>query len=438
MPAADQTPLTEAERETLFAPVADAPRIALAVSGGADSLALLDTIDRWRRRPDRPAVVVFTVDHRLRPESAAEAASVADVVRTRGLPVRVLVSTDPRPVANVEAVARERRYRLLTEAAGAAGATHLLTAHHRDDQAETVLMRLKSGSGVFGLAGMRRMVDSGALTVFRPFLDVPRTRLAATTAAAGLTPIDDPMNRDRRFLRVRIREAMPALKRAGLGAADLAEAAERFAAAAVAIDGAVDALIAEAVTVDRYATARVLQDAYADAPEAVRLRLLARMLMAVGGADYPPRYRRLQALDASLVDGPRRRTLGGVVIDPHRGALRFYREFGRQGLPHVPARSVSTALWDRRFRVAVAADMPPDVSIGPVGLQASSRERVRRPEGLPAAMVSVQPGIWQRDRLIGAPTLSDRGRTPEDWSVVATEVVSDRIAKPPLFPVFDR
>ncbi|MEQ9690973.1 MAG: tRNA lysidine(34) synthetase TilS, partial [Bauldia litoralis] len=186
-------PLTDAEVEALLDPVAGADVIALAVSGGADSLALLDVVDRWRRRSGRPTAVVLTVDHGLRPESAGEAADVAKTAEQRGFAARVLTAAGPAPTSDIEAAARDLRYRLLVREARVSGASHLLLAHHRDDQAETFLMRLQRGSGVFGLAAMRRCVTSDGMAVFRPFLDIPQTRLVATTAAAGLVPVDDPM-----------------------------------------------------------------------------------------------------------------------------------------------------------------------------------------------------------------------------------------------------
>src|SRR4029078_10010236 len=129
---------------------------------------------------------------------------------------------------------------------------HLLTAHHRDDQAETFLMRLSRGSGLFGLAARRREVRSGDLTIFRPFLGVPRSRLVATTAAAGLVVSEDPMNDDDRFARVRARKLLPLLAAEGLGPDEIAAAAGRLAEAAEAIDSAATQFLAEAVTVDRF------------------------------------------------------------------------------------------------------------------------------------------------------------------------------------------
>ncbi|MCP4384684.1 MAG: tRNA lysidine(34) synthetase TilS [Hyphomicrobiales bacterium] len=437
MPVADVSlPLSDGECEQLFAPLCKAEIIALAVSGGADSLALLELIDRWRRRPGRPRAIVLTVDHRLRPGSGEEARKVAKIAGSRGLSAKVLTVTGAVPTANVEAGARDARYGLLTTAARACGATHLLTAHHQDDQAETVLIRIQRGAGVFGLAAMRPAVECGDLTIFRPFLVLPRARLAATTAAAGFEPVDDPMNRDPRFLRARIRRLMPTLAAAGIGATELAATAERCAAAAAAIDTATDAVIQAAVVVDDLAIARIARADFCAAPKEVRLRLLSRLLMAAGGAHYPPRYRRLAALHEALTgasEGLRKRTLAGVTIDCRPAEILVYREAGRSGLAHHPIRPGVPLSWDRRFRVALDADAPSDLTVGPIG-ETGRTQIDLRPRGVPIAALMVQPGIWRRKQLLAAPSLGAAALACRSLSVTASQTVGSRLAVAPLFP----
>ncbi|HET7716744.1 MAG TPA: tRNA lysidine(34) synthetase TilS, partial [Bauldia sp.] len=385
-PDAGAAALSEAEVAALFAPLASSPAIAIAVSGGADSLALLAVADRWRRAPARPKVIVLTVDHGLSPGSAAVAARVAAIAADRGLAVRVLAWTGPKPRTDIEAAARDARYRLLAAAAREAGATHLLTAHSLDDQAETFLMRLGRGSGVFGLAAMRQELDLGGLVLFRPFLGVARARLASTTVAAGLVAYDDPMNADPRFLRVRVRQLLPALAEAGIDAPTLAAAAGRLARAADAIDVAVDALIASAVRVDAQAVVTVEAEAVAAAPAEVCSRLLVRLLLAVGGEAYPPRSERLDALAAALFGQHGmavKRTLAGVVVERRAGRLLFYRETGRAGLPVLPVSPGFAGSWDHRFRVSVGPDQREGLTVAALGgLRPAG---LVRPAGVPAA-----------------------------------------------------
>ncbi len=319
-------PLGAEEAAALLAPLADAPAMALAVSGGADSLALLHLAARWRAgRTAGPALMVLTVDHRLRPESAAEAAVVMAVGDQLGLPARTLPWEGPHPESGIEEAARDARYALLEAAAVAAGASHLLTAHHQDDQAETFLMRLARGSGVDGLGAMRAMRPLGSLTLFRPFLGIPKSRLVATCRAAGLLPADDPGNRDPRFARARLRRLAPILAGEGLDAPALARAAGRIARAAEALEIYAQRLVAAAARFAPDGAVRIAVARLAAEPREIRLRALALLLAAVGGG--APRAERLEALEAAIASGrPLRRTLGGAVVTLASGEVTLRKE----------------------------------------------------------------------------------------------------------------
>ena len=171
-------------------------RLGLAVSGGPDSLALL--LLAQDALPGR--IAAATVDHGLRPEAAEEAAFVSALCSLRGIPHTTL--RPPQPIAgNVQSAARAARYKLLVQWAEEQALPFIATAHHADDQLETLLMRLARGSGVAGLSGIRRRNGS----IVRPLLEFTKDRLVAICAEAGLTPVDDPSNRDPTFDRVRMR-----------------------------------------------------------------------------------------------------------------------------------------------------------------------------------------------------------------------------------------
>jgi len=425
--------LSESEVAALMAPVTSARSIVLAVSGGRDSLALLATVDRWRKDRGRPEVLVVTIDHALTPDSDRVAATVASIAAARGLRSRILRWDDPKPSTGIEAAARQARYLLLVGAAREAAATHLLTAHSLEDQAETLLMRLERGSGLFGLAAMRQMIDLGGMTLFRPFLAVSRARLAATTAAAGLTAHEDPMNADGRFRRVRIRELLPRLAEAGFTPASIAAAAARLAVAADAIDGAVDRLIEDHLRVDAFAVVTLSTVPFSDAPEEVRLRLLVRVLQAVGGADYPAGSEKTEALAAALLgwEPKAKRTLAGVVIERRGDRVRFYRESGRSLLPVLRAPPGFSGAWDSRFAIAVPATAPEDLVVTALG--PTRPAGLVRPASLPAAAMTVLPAVFRDGRIVAVPPLG--WASPETAGIVASERVSARIATPRRFPL---
>ena len=430
-------PLTETECSELFKPLNQATSVALAVSGGADSLALMVAVARWRERRGAPNVIVLTVDHGLRPESAIDADKVIREARRLGLEASGLVVDEP-PSRNIELAAREARYRLLVGAARTGNCSHLLVAHHLEDQAETFLMRLSRGAGVFGLAAMRPVVMSSDLVVFRPFLGVERSRLRATVVEAGLEPCEDPMNSDPRFERARLRAAWPRLEAMGIDARRLVRAAGRFADEADAIDGAVDRLL-DSVSVTDLGVIEIPLDLMAAIDRDIGLRLLSRVVMAVGDTFYPPRGVLLSALERDLHRGSAdriKRTVSGVVIERRRDMILAYREFGRKGLERRSLQPSKSIRWDGRFAVTVGDTAPPGLVVGPLG-DFGRRQLDHRPAGVPAAVLDTIPAVWRGDDLVAVPTLPQGLKSSAKLPIAMTEVVSERLGNPPRFPAFD-
>ncbi len=240
------------EASALFRGLEGLSGFVIAVSGGPDSTALLMLAAQWakRQKKRRPKLLAITIDHGLRPQAAAEAAAVKRLARRLGVPHRTLRWRGKKPKSGLQEAARVARYRLLAQAAARAGYGHVMTAHTLDDQAETVLFRLARGSGLTGLAGMATAsllpVGGSEIFLLRPLLHVPKSRLVATLAAAGIAYAEDPSNIDPRFTRARLRVLMPALAREGLDARGLARLAVRMRRAEATIEFAVHAARARA------------------------------------------------------------------------------------------------------------------------------------------------------------------------------------------------
>ncbi|NEW92471.1 tRNA lysidine(34) synthetase TilS [Rhodopseudomonas sp. BR0M22] len=301
MSGIDDEPILAREASRLFADWKAVPAILLAVSGGPDSLALMWLAARWRRALKcGPALVVATVDHGLRPEAAQEARAVKRLAASLDLPHRTLRWRGAKPASGIQAAARAARYPLLAEAALRAGATHIMTAHTRDDQAETVLMRLSRGSGIAGLAAMARETERDGVVLARPLLDVPKARLLATLAKAGIGFATDPSNVDPRFARPRWRELMPMLAAEGCDARSLARLAARAARADAALermaDGAEQFLASSRGVSDRPGIDAV---AFSGLPAEIRIRLLVRSLTQQG-YEGPPELGKVEALASAL------------------------------------------------------------------------------------------------------------------------------------------
>jgi tRNA(Ile)-lysidine synthase len=352
VPAAEQaSPVSSTETARLFADLANSPGLVLAVSGGPDSTALLMLGARWRESlPRGPKLTAVTIDHGLRAESAEEAEAVKRLAGALGVPHRILHWSGAKPATGLQEAAREARYRLLAAAAHEVGAPHILTAHTADDQAETVLMRMARGSGLTGLAGMARVtpLSSGGakkIKLVRPFLDIPKARLIATLAAAGVGFAEDPSNQDPRFTRVRMRGLTPALAREGLTARRIALLARRAARAEAALEAAVDEaqgpLLLES-SPDR----RVAFDvaAFAALPAEIALRVLGRAI-ARFGTEGRLELGKLETLFTALAEAlqkappPRfRRTLAGASVTHDAGRLVVERAPARRhGVGHESA-----------------------------------------------------------------------------------------------------
>jgi len=291
----------------------DAP-LLVAVSGGPDSVALLLLAHAALGERCRAA----TVDHGLRPESASEAAWVADLCAARGIPHAIL--TAPLPdragrTANLSARARALRYRLLEEQADAIGAAHIATAHHADDQVETLVMRLNRGAGVAGLAGVR--AKSGRIV--RPLLGWRHAELVALCAAQGIAPIDDPSNVSDRFDRARLRKSLAAVD--WLDAGRVAASATALGDAEEAIGWMVDRLWDQLCHRD---TTGIALEVPGDLPFELRRRLVERCVLAID-AMASPRGGALAAAVRALESGGST-MLGNVACNPARaddGAIKW-------------------------------------------------------------------------------------------------------------------
>lgn len=292
-------------------------KLGLAVSGGPDSMAML----ALAHEALAGRIAVASVDHRLRPDSADEAALVARSCAELGVPHATLVPDRPIEGASLQARAREARYALLARWAGEAGVEVVATAHHADDQAETFLMRAARGSGLAGLAGVRARTVIEGVVVVRPLLDWRRAELRAVARRREMPFVDDPSNQDLRFDRARARRLFD--EHEWLGAANIARSAAHLAEADGDLRAIVDWLwAARAVLVGD----DVRVDA-ADLPREVRRRLARRAVAEVrrtaGIAE--PEFTDASNVEALLdgLEAGKRVTQAGVLASVREGRWRL-------------------------------------------------------------------------------------------------------------------
>lgn len=336
------------EALTRLGPFGAVPRVAVAVSGGADSMALALLAQEFAQA--RGGVVrAYIVDHGLREGSAGEAVLTARRLGERGIAARILTLSGLPRGAGLQEAAREARYEALAEAACAEGFLHLLLGHHAADQAETVAMRAARGPG--GAEGMAAWSARHRILLLRPLLRVPPEALRAYLRAQGMGWVEDPSNRSPRFERVRIRQAGvqgPPADAAGRAARDAEVAGFLAAHAQIRPEGF------------------VLLDAACAPPAA-----LGAVIRVVGGARYAPRQEALARLGAAL----RPATLGGVRLCP-AGRLGPGWLLAREPAACAPPMAaIQGALWDGRF--CLNAPVEAGHSLGALGADAAKYRRFR-------------------------------------------------------------
>lgn len=326
MPRPEESPIiTASEARTLFADWKAAPAVVLAVSGGPDSMALMWLAARWRRALKKgPRLVAVTIDHGLRKEAAREARDVKHLAKSLDVEHRTLRWRGEKPKTGLPSAARDARYRLLVRAARSCAASHIFTAHTRDDQAETVIMRLSRGSGLAGLAAMARQSERDGVVLARPLLDLPKSRLVATLNKAGIAFADDPTNHDPRFTRPRLRALMPALAAEGADARGLARLAARLARANAALEIMTDGAERYLASISGAASGSFDLAAFTALSDEIRVRILLRAINRTGyegPAELGKVEALLQAVD-EVVRGEKagtgrirlKQTLAGAVI----------------------------------------------------------------------------------------------------------------------------
>ncbi len=279
--------------------------LAVAVSGGADSMALLHALLPTAHQ-HHITLHVLTVDHGLRHASAHEARQVSDwvhaITHTPKLHCTILTDPNPLPSGNTQEQARELRYRLMEAYCLKHHITHLCVAHHADDQAETLLLRLERGSGVDGLAAMAPARPHGSITLLRPLLATQAALLRHYLRHKNQAWIEDPSNQNEAYHRNRLRNLLTSLGRseASLLTERMAVTAKHMARARTALEHYTHQAIAACTQQENPSTTKLALTPWAKLPEEIRLRVLARLLEQIGQQSHPPRFAKLQRLEQML------------------------------------------------------------------------------------------------------------------------------------------
>lgn len=359
-------------------------RVAVAVSGGSDSTALLLLLnDHLRERAPQTRLIALTIDHDLRPDSASEARAVGQLCARHGIEHAVRTWTGRKPGTGVPAAAREARHRLLAQEAGLKGTDIVVAGHTADDQAETVLMRQQRDAGR-GLAGIApATLFEGKVWFVRPLLPERRQRLRDSLVRRGVTWIDDPTNASEEFERPRVRSRLGATG----GEAEIADALERAAAAQrerERLGEAAASFIEHSASRPCPGLIRLDGDAFDGAEENVAVYALRILLATAGGTEHLPDERRSKEFHRRLVSQRNVRAVLSRCLADRRGTGIFLLREAR-AIPDAGSAG-GGATWDGRYRLIEGA--------APAG---AGRETARPhagppvPESLARAALSREP-----------------------------------------------
>lgn len=375
--------------------------MALAVSGGADSMCLAFLAKGMK-------VKALVVDHGLRPESGSEATLTVERLEATGVDAEILTwAHDDTPTSNIQAAAREARYALMAQRCRELGIATLLTAHHMDDQAETFLLRLNRGSGLAGLAGMaeKRELEAG-LTLVRPLLSYRKAELVDVLKRNSIEWIEDPSNTSETFDRVKARQLLTDPPLTGLTAPRLASTADALSRARRTIEHYVFKWLDEAVEFEEAGYASFGAGHLRKVPDEVGLRALAHLIRFASGQPYGPRFEKLVRLYEGLLSPNfAGRTLSGARFLPiEQGGVLVLREIAateRAAIAHI-------SVWDDRYRVKnITGTDTGGLEIGCLGEDglAQLKSATDIELEMPRAAALSTPGYFVGDKLIAAPHL---------------------------------
>mgnify|MGYP005989477391 CR=1 FL=1 len=375
----------------------DVDVIGVAVSGGGDSMALLHLAAKTGK-----TIKAVTVDHGLRAGAAAEAAMVGQMCNELGVAHTILEWRDWDGHGNLQAAARQARYKLMTAWAKDSGVGGVLLGHNKDDIAETYLMRLSRKAGIDGLAMMDTAFEKDGVHWARPLCHVSRADLRDYLTRVDVAWADDPSNDDVDFDRVRVRQAMGQLAEIGL----TADALHHASVAAKKARSALDYYTAvEARAHVQQDQGDLIMARHLPIPDDIARRLRSKALQWIGGLDYPPRQSSLQHLETGLALGDQA-TVAGCLVSIEGDNLRFARELNAVKM----TATTIEAIWDKRWQM----DGPHSAELQIRALGEGIRDCPDwRQMGHPRASIMAGPAIWRGNELISAPLAG----LNDEWTV---------------------
>lgn len=390
------------------------PTITIATSGGADSMALLLLAKNWVR--DRNGKLIsLTINHNLRPEAADEAFQVEQWCKKHDIEHHTLYwQHASTPLSAIQENARNARYELMVEWCVKNNILHLLTAHHRDDQAETLFFRLARGSGLEGLACMSAQTVISGVRLLRPLLQVPKSQLTATLEVAGQKWLEDSSNQNPLYTRIYIRKQLTKAPNEIVIKQTASHITDKFGNFRNLLENKLVSQMTKAVEIYPEGYGIINHNDFSHLDKEISIKALGALIRTISGAEHPPRKENLVYLNQLICNDQlnSKRSLGGLFFEKISKTQTFvYREPRAIENP-IFIQSNTPTIWDKRFLVEWSSDTPspPTIELRALGSDGLAQIKKNASHLLnnipPARIIRTIPSIWILEELVSAPHIS--------------------------------
>ncbi len=366
-------------------------KIAVAVSGGADSLSLALLLKYAGIK-----FVALIVDHGLRIESAKEASSVQKHLRRLKIESHILKWSDNKPKSNIHENARRARYKLLTNYCHENNIRYLLVAHTKNDQAETIMLRIFRGSGVDGISGIKKKTTMNGITVIRPLLDIKRGDIELFLKSKKIKWIDDPSNYNTKFERVRVRQLLSSFHDKDLWLDRLSLLGENASRSSDYIKKRVRSVFKKLIEIDKFGFISVPHSKFLKLHEEIALKLLVKIITRFSDKEHQPRLASLEKCYEQIIS-KKDTVLGGIEIKHHKDKVLFIRELKKVD------KEIKNGIWDNRFFITPNNKF----KIAPLGEDGwkQVKSKVKKKNWPHIKIVYSLPTLFEKKKVVACPLL---------------------------------
>jgi tRNA(Ile)-lysidine synthase len=386
--------------------------VAVAVSGGVDSIVLLHLITNWAKKQQHPLPTALTVNHGLRSESQQEAEFVVSYAKELGAKESFILNWKKQNIkCNVQSQARKARYKLLTAWCKNNNVKHLLVAHHKDDQAETFLLRLERGSGIDGLSSMDYKSFLNGVCILRPLLDFSRSNIEKYANFHQLKWVEDRSNTDLKYRRTLYRNLLKASDNQEILTERICLTALHTKRAAKALMHYTRLAFHGHVNVHDLGYIEIKLSEFYQLPEEIALRLLLYSIMAIGSKHYKPRYDSLIAIFNKILqkNNDVNCTLSECKIRKYGESILIIREASKIQKITVSLPLNGPIEWDNRFSCTILGNQECSVTIAPLRKTQKIPQFLKDYNCCPEVFYSL-PVVQKDEKVLAYPHVNHDGK----------------------------